>query len=186
MQISIKEEYEDSDSSYIAEISADIIYCAADFGTTAAVFVENHFLSVLLGVKITSLGRLEYLHYIGTDAATATAYYSDGSRKDFQLLPIGGNDKYTTIDTSPSQFCLDGKTLAAYTIQAGKRTQEYQLDFTVPDCAPVLIFDNSFGVIARAHSLYLHHISEILPLSVGCRRTTIPRRPELSRRTPAF
>lgn len=146
MQISIKEEYEDSDSSYIAEISADIIYCAADFGTTAAVFVENHFLSVLLGVKITSLGRLEYLHYIGTDAATATAYYSDGSKKDFQLLPIGGNDKYTTIDTSPSQFCIDGKTLAAYTIQAGKRTQEYQLDFTVPDCAPVLIFDNSFGV----------------------------------------
>lgn len=146
MQITIKEEYENSDTSYTAEISADIIYCAADFGTTAAEFIENHFMSVLLGVKITSLGRLEYLHYIGTDDAVATAYYSDGSKKDFQLLPIGGNDKYTTIDTSPSQFCIDGKTLAAYTIQAGKRTQEYQLDFTVPDCAPVLIFDNSFGV----------------------------------------
>ncbi len=159
MKIKIKEEYENLETSYTEEISADIIYCAADFGTSAADFIENHFLSILTGVKITSLGRLEYLHYIGTDAATVTAFYGDETRREFQLVAIGGNDKYTTIDTSPSQFCTEGKTLAAYAVQAGNRTQEYQIDFLAPDCAPILIFDNSFGVEELLYCTGTHTVS---------------------------
>lgn len=159
MKISITEEFDGSGISYTENISADVIYCAADFGTNAADFIENHFLSILTGVKITSLGRLEYLHYIGNDAATVNAYFSDGTRKEFQLVAVGGNDKYTTIDTSPLQFCVEDKTLAAYTVQAGNRTQEYQVDFLAPDCAPILIFDNSFGVEELLYCTGTHTVS---------------------------
>ena len=159
VKMTIKEEYENSETTYTEEMSADVIYCAADFGATAADFIENHFLSILLGVKITALGRLEYLHYIGTDAASATALYSDGTKKDFQLVAVGGNERYTTIDTSPSQFYMEGKTLAAYTVQAGSRMQEYQMDFNEPDCAPILIFDNSFGVEELLYCTGTHTVS---------------------------
>lgn len=159
LKMCITEEFEDSKKSYRQELSADVIYCTADFGTSAAEFIESHFLSVLMGVKITALGRLEYLHYIGTDRASVIAYYSDGTNEIFTLVPVGGNDIYTTIDTSPSQFCVDGKSLAAYTVQAGGRTQEYQINFDMPDCAPILIFDNSFGVEELIYCSGTHTVS---------------------------
>ena len=60
-------------------------------------------------------------------------------------LVIGGNSSYTTIDVSPDRFTAEGKTLATYTITAGSRRQQYDIDFRKPDCAPVLLFTNSFG-----------------------------------------
>lgn len=145
--IVISEEAEDSSTATsTVTLNADIIYCAADIGTSAADFISSHFLTTLDGEKTTAVNRLEYLHYIGTDTATATAHYDDGSTKAFKLLPVAGNSKYTTLDVSPGQFVLDGHVLVCFVIQAGERTFRFSIDFDEPDCAPVLVFDNSFGV----------------------------------------
>lgn len=144
--IAITEEYDDATPPNSVRINADVIYCEVDYGTTASDFIAYHFLSILLGKKTTAIGRLEYLHFIGTDAAMATASYSDNSTESFPLIPVGGNDKYTTIEVSSSLFVKSNKTLIGYVVIAGNRRQQYVIDFSNPDCAPILIFDNSFGV----------------------------------------
>lgn len=159
VQILITEEYQDDSTTNNSEIDASVIYCQADFGTTASDFVENHFLSILLGSKITAIGRLEYLHYLGTESATVTAYYDDETNKSFPIVPVGGNDKYTTIDVSPSQFVTEGKVLASYVVTAGSRSQEFDIDFNAPDCAPILIFDNSFGCEELVYCTGTHTVS---------------------------
>ncbi len=159
LRIDIVEEYLDSTQQNTATLAADIIYCVADIGTTAADFCQKHFLSVLMGTKQTALNRLEYLHYIGTEQATVTAYYDDGSQGTFALQPVGGNDRYTTIDVTPSQFVAEGKQLASFVVIAGNRTQQYELDFHNPDCAPILIFDNSFGVEELLYCTGTHVVS---------------------------
>lgn len=147
LKIEMTEEFTDSTPSTTNNQSCQIVYCAAEIDdTTCADFTDNYFLSILMGTKTTSLGRLEYLHYTGKDAATATCTYSDGTQKSFALTAIGGNDNYTTIDVSPSQFVVAGKTLVSFYVTAGSRRQDYLIDLDNPDCAPILIFVNSFGV----------------------------------------
>lgn len=145
MKIEMTEEFSDSSNTEKNTQSCEIIYCAAEIDANCADFIDNYFLSILMGTKTTSLGRLEYLHYISKDTATATCTYSDGTQKDFPLTAIGGNDNYTTIDASPSQFVVAGKTLVSFYVIAGNRRQDYWIDQENPDCAPILIFVNSFG-----------------------------------------
>jgi hypothetical protein len=47
---------------------------------------------------------------------------------------------------SPDNFVTSGKELVAYTVIAGSRRQRFEMDFSEPDCAPILEFYNSFGV----------------------------------------
>lgn len=143
----------DSSDSITAtqSITASVIYCTADFvngadAVTADDFCTSHYLSILMGAKTTAAGRLEFLHYLGTDAATATATYSDGTTATFTPPAVKGNDVYTTIDVSPNRFATDGKTLVSYVVTAGARSQQFVMDLEKPDCAPVLLFVNSFGV----------------------------------------
>lgn len=143
----------DSSDSITAtqNITASVIYCTADFvngadAVTADDFCTSHYLSILMGAKTTAAGRLEFLHYLGTDAATATATYSDGTTATFTPPAVKGNDVYTTIDVSPNRFATDGKTLVSYVVTAGARSQQFVMDLEKPDCAPVLLFVNSFGV----------------------------------------
>ena len=145
-------------------MSATVIYCSADFNTTsdavsAATFCDSHFLSILLGRKVTALGRLEFLHYLGTDTASVTAEYTDGSTATFTPPKVQGNDKYSTIDVSPSRFVKEGKTLIGYSAKAGDRTQEFVIDLEQPDCAPILIFVNSFGCEELVYCTGTHKVS---------------------------
>lgn len=147
LSITIAEQSEGSDApTSTATLSADIIYSAADIGTSAADFIASHFLTTLDGPKLTAPGRMEYVHFIGTDSAKVTAYYDDQSTRDFPLLPVAGNDRYTTLDVSPNQFVVSSHELLGYFVQAGQRSQWFTIDLSEPDCAPVLVFDNSFGV----------------------------------------
>ncbi len=134
-----------AETGYTESLSSVVIYCSAVVDTTATDFITNYFLTTLQGVRETSMGRLEYLHYIGTEDATATANYSDDSTQDFSLEKIAGNDSYSTVDASPSNFVVDGLTLVGYTVTAGSRKQEYKMNLANPDCAPVLCFENTFG-----------------------------------------
>lgn len=145
-ELKIKEVVEDGTQPSTVTMSANVIYCSADVDTTAEDFTSHHFLSLMLGKKTTAVGRLEYLHYIGTDTATVTASYDDGTTEKFTLTPVGGNSKYTTIEVSPALFAKKDKQLIRYTVVAGERLQMFVIDFKNPDCAPILIFDNSFGV----------------------------------------
>ena len=145
VRMNIKEEFADTTQTNSKQLVFVAVYCEADIPTTCEDFTTNHFLSLLLGTKTTGLGRLEYLHFIGTDTPSCKAYYTDGSTQTFTPVAVGGNGSYTTIDVSPDRFTAKGKTLAAYVVGAGNRSQRYEMDFRSPDCAPTLIFTNSFG-----------------------------------------
>lgn len=146
VKISMTEDFENSSQTATSEQSFTVVYCEGDIPTSCEDFTSRHFLSLLLGTKTTGIGRLEYLHFTGADTPSCTAYYSDGSSNTFTVAVIGGNGSYSTIDVSPSRFTSTGKQLISYVITAGDRRQEYEIDPNEPDCAPVLIFTNSFGV----------------------------------------
>ncbi|MBO5626031.1 MAG: hypothetical protein J5953_09595 [Prevotella sp.] len=133
-----------------ATISTQVVYCMADVGiaegvTTAQEFCLNHFLTMLMGTKRTALGRLEYLHFVGSDSATVAATYGDGTTVSFPATVVGGNGQYTTLDVSPGRFQAEGKTLVGYTVTAGNRSQTFEVLPEVADVAPIIAFDNSFG-----------------------------------------
>lgn len=136
-----------------------VLFCNADFGVTAEEFYDSHFLSVLMGPKVTAIGRLEYLHYYGSDTARCTATYADGSTKTFALSATGGNSRYTQLDVSPDNFTAAGKQLVSYVVEAGGRSQLYDIDLQQPDCAPILLFDNSFGVQELLYCTGVHKVT---------------------------
>lgn len=150
---------EDVDDMDFLRMSTKLIYCAALVDVEAEAFCRNNFLTLLQGKKITSLGRLEYLHYIGSEEATVTASYDDSTSATFTAAKVGGNDNYSTVDVSPSNFASEGKTLCAFTVYAGQRKQQFELDLANPDVAPVLLFTNSFGCQEIAYCLGTHTVS---------------------------
>lgn len=159
LSINIKEEYSNSTTTNVASISCSVVYCSADIQQDCATFCENHFLSIMLGTKVTAAGRLEYLHYLGTDKPSCVAYYTDGTFASFTPPTVGGNSTYSTVDASSSHFVTEGKELSYYVLSAGARRQEYEIDPEAPDCAPILIFVNSFGVEELAYCTGTHKVS---------------------------
>ena len=137
----------------------EVVYCQADFGDeTAENFLSQHFLSILMGPKVTAPGRLEYLHMQGDDDAMCRATYDDGSIVAFAVNAIQTNGHYKTLNVSPDNFTAEGKTLVAYTVNAGSRSQDFEIDLTAPDCAPILIFVNSFGLDELAYCTGIHKV----------------------------
>ena len=130
LTVSVTEESVDSEGTATTvasdSTSTQVVFCMADVGiaegvTTAEQFCNNHFLTILMGPKRTALGRLEYLHFVGTGGASVTATYSDGSTGTFTATVVGGNGQYTTLDVSPDRFTATGKSLTGYTVTAGSR-----------------------------------------------------------------
>lgn len=117
------EEYKDGSATDRSSIDFTLVYCEADVPTSCEDFCLNHFLTLLIGTKITAVGRLEYLHYVGNDAANVTAYYTDGSMRSFGVAPMGSNPSFTTIDVSPKGYVQPGKSLRGYVVTAGARSQ---------------------------------------------------------------
>lgn len=164
LTLDIREQDADEGTLGTQQLSADIIYCEADFsaGTVpvdAADFCRTHFLTLLQGPKISSEGRLEFLHYLGADPAQVTAEYADGSTKQFEAVKVQGNDRYTTVDVSPHRFTTDGKRLIAFEVTAGERRQRFELDLSCPSCAPVLLFSNSFGCDELVYCTGKHQVA---------------------------
>lgn len=136
-----------------------VLFCRADFGISANDFYGNYFLSILMGAKVTAIGRLEYLHYFGNETPQCVATYADGSTRTFTPQVSGGNNRYTQIDASPDNFMTTGKQLVSYEITAGSRSQIYDIDQEQPDCAPILVFDNSFGVQELFYCTGVHKVT---------------------------
>lgn len=143
----------------IFSASTQVVYCQADFGDeTAENFLASHFLSILMGTKQTALGRLEYLHTPGSETAACTAEYSDGTTAQFTPSVVQSGTGYRTLDVSPDNFVATGKTLVCYRVKCGSRTQDYELDLSAPDCAPILCFVNSFGLDELAYCTGIHKV----------------------------
>lgn len=160
LAITITEEFNNDDATETATLDATVVYCAADFCiSNAESFLEEHYLSIFDGDRVTAMGRLEYLHYIGEETPTATAEYSDGSSICTSLELASTNGSLKTVDVSPDQFAVEGKTLTAYSIGAGARVQRYVIDFNRPDCAPILVFENSFGCDELVYCTGTHTVS---------------------------
>ena len=152
--ISVTEEGQSAET-----MSCDVVYCQAEFcDMTPADFLAGHFMSILMGTKVTAAGRLEYLHMHGTDTATCTARYSDGTTGTFSVSVVQSGTGYRTLDVSPDLFAASGKVLTGYTIAAGSRRQDFELDLRQPDCAPVVVFTNSFGLDELAYCTGLHKV----------------------------
>ena len=136
-----------------------VLYAMVDVGITAEEFYTDHFLSILMGTKVTAKGRRELLWYYGSDNATVTARYSDGTTAAFTPAVVGGTTAYTCIDVSPDNFVTAQKQLVAYTVTAGNRSQYFEMDLQEPDCAPILEFYNSFGVWEYIYCTGTHRVT---------------------------
>ena len=136
-----------------------ILFSKADVGVSAAQFYASSFLTTLQGTKITASGRRELLWYYGSDSASVVAEYADGTTGSFSASTAGGSSTYTCIDVSPDNFVTSGKQMVAYTVTAGSRSQRFEVDFSKPDCAPILEFYNSFGVWEYIYCTGTHRVS---------------------------
>lgn len=145
-------------TSVTAESSCQVVYGNVDMDSTCQEFCNSHFLTLLSGEKTTAAGRLEYLHYIGSGDCVVTCRYSDGSSATKSASPVAGNGKFSTIDVSPDRFAIEGKQLVKYAVTVGARSQEYVMDLTVPDCAPILLFTNSFGCQELIYCVGKHEV----------------------------
>ncbi len=149
---------EDTSSSSISQ-STNVYYFRGDMTDEPSSYCASHFLTMLNGDRTTSLGRLEYLHFIGGGSPSVKAIYSDGTTSTFTPSTVSSNGNVTTINVSPDAFVTAGKTLVGYTVTAGSRSQRYIIDLENPDVAPVLLFVNSFGCQELAYCTGKHEKS---------------------------
>ena len=138
------------DSSTFVSRSFIVQYCAAESSLPAQTFMEQYFLSSLMGEKVTSVGRKEFVHLVTTEECTVSAlctYWADGelSTDTVTVKEVTDLNKVVTVEVSPSLFEVEGKQLVKYEIQAGSRSQSYLVDDECLDVAPALVFTNSFG-----------------------------------------
>lgn len=144
---------EDTDTWQSGDITA--YYATVDTNMAAAAFLDQFFLTLLDGVKLTRLGHREFLHAAGSDSTLPTvhAQYLTVSNEvvtvDYtgtDITPSHTVSGITTFDVSPDRYHDKTKgSLFAYTVSVGKRTQEFQIDHTEAVADPVLLFTNSFG-----------------------------------------
>ena len=147
-----------------ASLECQVAYCAAELISgndhiTAEAWFKGNYLTLLRNCKFTGEGRLEFLHYIGTDTASCKAYYSDGTFEVFaNLPPVGGNDRFTTIDCSVDAFFKKDKAPLFYDIMAGERSFRFYVE-PKGNPSPALLFVNSFGVEELLYCRGVHKVS---------------------------
>lgn len=122
-----------------------VYYCATDIEGSAQDFFANYFLTLLDGMKMTAEGRAEFLAVVGEEPMKAYCYYDDGSRTE---VAVSGSKRnhFKLFDVSPSLFKVSGKDLTGYTIVCGGRMMRYQIDGSMQEVNPAIVFENSFGI----------------------------------------
>ena len=147
-----------------ASLECQIAYCAAELISgndhiTAEAWFKGNYLTLLRNCKFTGEGRLEFLHYIGTDTASCRAYYSDGTFEVFDNLPtVGGNDRFTTINCSVDAFFKKDKAPSFFVIRAGARSFRFYVE-PKGNPSPARLLVNSFGVEELLYCRGVHKVS---------------------------
>lgn len=141
-----------------------ILYAMADVSTTASDFLQNHFLSILDGEKMTAAGREERVHAYDADTLSVTALLrlEDGQIGSLtaSLSAMDHDGSVYHFDVSPDNIAdvlaLTSQKLISYNVEAGARFQSFRLteEKTIP--APSLLFINSFGYEEFIHCVGTH------------------------------
>lgn len=139
-------------------------FCAAEASLDAKPFMGSYFLTALMGEKVTSTGRKEFLHLVVFEATAVSASCMYLTASGYQtkiksLDNITDLNKVVTVDVSPENFTDDVGDLFYYTIHAGNRSQSFQMDLSCPDAAPCLLFTNSFGCQETIYCTGTHTLS---------------------------
>ena len=152
--IAITEHTGDTDSDTWSSDDITAYYSTVDIDMSASSFLDQYFMTLLDGTKLTRLGHREFLHAAGAEStkATVTAQYFKDSRTintatfTNDATPTHTAGDITTFDVSPDRYYDQAKgDLFAYTVTVGKRTQKFQIDHSGSVADPVLLFTNSFG-----------------------------------------
>lgn len=152
--ISITEYLGDSSTDTWSSGDITAYYATVDIDMSATTFLNQFFMNLLDGAKLTRLGHREYLHAAGADSTSASVvaryFKSDTQSVNTNTFsngtPMRTVNGITTFDVSPDRYYDEEKgDLFAYTVTAGKRTQEFQIDHGKSVADPVLLFTNSFG-----------------------------------------
>lgn len=151
------------DSQNTIEKDFTVQFSATEIGLEAGTFLDEYFLSLLLGTKITAVGRSEFVHLVCREACQVKARleYMAGSKLEITervLEDVSELNQVITVDVSPDLFAVTGKTLLAYTIIAGLRSMRFEMDALAPDTAPNLVFTNSFGCQETIYCVGTHQI----------------------------
>lgn len=141
-----------------------VLFGNVDPQTDAATFCQKHFLSILMGPKVTALGRKECLSAYDAAEMGVTAYIQeDNALKTARgtLSPINTTGKVYDYDVSPDNMrtvlnLTDSQQLLQYICTAGDRRQTYDLVMDKVPPAPSLAFLNSFGCWEYIHCTGTH------------------------------
>ena len=141
-----------------------VLFGNVDPQTDAATFCQKHFLSILMGPKVTALGRKECLSAYDAAEVSVTAYIQeDNALKTARgtLSPINTTGKVYDYDVSPDNMrtvlnLTDSQQLLQYICTAGDRRQTYDLVMDKVPPAPSLAFLNSFGCWEYIHCTGTH------------------------------
>ena len=114
----------------------------------ATVFVNENFLSLLNGWKLSHAWQIEILSLYSEIAVDITieTVALDGARVGPTLLRnIADVNQVVEIDVSPSRILADPTLISRYIIKAGTRMMIYYLDRDERKEEPELLFRNCFG-----------------------------------------
>lgn len=142
--------YSIDDGSGTRNAQFKVQYCTVEVPYNASTFMEEYFLSPLLGEKVTAMGRKEFLHLVATSSFMVyveCCYLMNVTTtvEKNELKMITEQNKVVTLDVSPSNFEKEHWKLISYNVKAGNRVQTYVVDHRSPEAAPCLLFTNSFG-----------------------------------------
>ena len=142
--------YTINDGAGTKEGQFKVQYCTVEVPYTAATFMEEYFLSPLMGEKITAPERKEFLHLVATVSCKVTVeccYLMNVTTtvELRELQTISDLNQVVTLDVSPSNFDKEDWKLLYYCVKVGNRVQQFRLDYRNPEAAPCLLFTNSFG-----------------------------------------
>ena len=139
-----------SDSATRKEKQFKVQYCTVEVPYPAAAFMEEYFLSSLIGEKVTARGRKEFLHLVTVEPCqieVQCCYLVNVATtvETTVLQQVTELNKVITIDVSPDKFEKPNWKLLHYNVKAGSRVQQYRTERYSQDAAPCLLFTNSFG-----------------------------------------
>lgn len=158
----------DDDENITATMDVDlgtVLFANVDPQISAEEFCATHFLTILNGPKETAVGRKECLSAYDAETVTVSAVVMDSERNintvGGTLSPINTTGKVYDYDVSPLNIgdllaLSNDQILVQYTIQAGKRKQQYKVRIDKVMPAPSLAFLNSFGCWEYIHCTGTH------------------------------
>ena len=139
-----------------------VLFSTCDVGEDAQTFVTNHFLTILNGTKVTTMGCEERLYAYNVQQVSVTGTYFDGTVITEKTVTLGAaatTNGISAFFVSPADIdvmmAMTGD-LVEYLVVAGERRQHFKVRGRKVEPAPSLAFINSFGCTEFIHCFGTH------------------------------